>query len=359
MRYFQFTALIALLLYSMGTLCSAQSLPAAPGVPAINNNEPFKVDMGLYLIHIVKIDQPNQILSGLFEITMLWKDKRLSFQSVDGTPKSYSGADADQILKTIWYPDPQIVNQASAPSIQKANLAIYPDGSVKYRYIFSVDILTEFDYTRFPFDDQDLRMELQSFTYNYDQLVFVPNEQYTGISSFFRSDDWNAFPMSVYTGVKRAFGFETQDRAYILYEMKLERRSQFYILQIIIPFCFFILMASCVFWIHWVSVDRRVAVAATFMLTSVAFNFLVLNYLPSVPYKTMLNTIITAGYFMVGILIVAVITFELLKEKGRERVWAKGSQITRFVAPIVMIAVWLLIYYIFMNKDLQIVNLIR
>jgi len=118
-------------------------------------------------------------------------------------------------------------------------------------------------------------------------------------------------------------------------------------------------MASCVFWIHWVSVDRRVAVAATFMLTSVAFNFLVLNYLPSVPYKTMLNTIITAGYFMVGILIVAVITFELLKERGRERVWAKGSQITRFVAPIVMIAVWFLIYYIFMNKDLQIVNLIR
>ncbi|GJM17100.1 MAG: proton-gated ion channel [Thermodesulfobacteriota bacterium] len=342
----------------MSTYSSAQGLPDAKTLPS-SIEQPFEVNTGLYLMHIVKIDQPNQILSGLFEIAMLWTDDRLAFQSSDGTPKSYSGAEADKVLSTMWYPNPEIVNQASKTSIQKSNLAIFPDGSVKYRYIFSVDLLTEFDYTRFPFDDQDLRMELQSFKYNSKQLVFVPSEQYTGISSLFRSDDWIAFPMSVYTGVKRAFGFETQDRAYILYEMKLERRSQFYILQIIIPFCFFILMATSVFWIYWVSVDRRVAVTATFMLTSVAFNFLVLNYLPSVPYKTMLNTIITAGYFMGGVIIAAVITFELFKEAGRERAWVLGNKITRFVAPVVMIAVWLLIYYIFMNKDLQIVNLIR
>ncbi|MGB2693520.1 MAG: hypothetical protein WBC96_13600 [Thermodesulfobacteriota bacterium] len=342
----------------MGTYSYAQGLPDTKTPPS-SVEQPFEVNTGLYLMHIIKIDQPNQILSGLFEITMLWEDDRLAFQSNDGAPKSYSGAEADKVLATMWYPDPEIVNQASKPSVQKNNLTIFPDGSVKYRYIFSVDILTEFDYTRFPFDDQELRMELQSFTYNSDQLVFIASEQYMGIGSLFRSDDWIAFPMSVYTGVKRAFGYETQDRAYILYEMKLERRSQFYILQIIIPFCFFILMATSVFWIYWVSVDRRVAVTATFMLTSVAFNFLVLNYLPSVPYMTMLNTIITAGYFMGGAIIVAVIAFELFKETGRERVWVLGNRIARFAAPIVMIAVWILIYSIFMNKDLQIVNLIR
>ncbi len=346
MRHFQLITLLILLLYSMGSYCYAQGLPNTKTLPS-SIEQPFEVSTGLYLMHIVKIDQPNQILSGLFEITMLWNDDRLAFQSSDGTPKTYSGAEADKILATMWYPDPEIVNQANKPSIQKSNLAIFPDGSVKYRY------------TRFPFDDQDLRMELQSFTYNSDQLVFIPAEQYTGISSLFRSDDWIAFPISVYTGFKRAFGFETQDRAYILYEMELERRSQFYILQIIVPFCFFILMATSMFWIQWVSVDRRVGIAATFMLTSVAFNFLVLNYLPSVPYKTMLNTIITAGYFMTGLLIVTVITFEMFKERGRERVWNLGNKICRFVFPVFMIAVWFLIYYIFVNKELQIVNLIR
>jgi len=358
MRNIQITTLFLLLLYSMGPICSAQSLPAIPPAPSINN-EPFEVNIGLYLMHIVKIDQPNQTLSGLFEITMLWKDDRLSFQGQNGTPKSYSGADADKILATMWYPDPEIVNQASSPSIQKNNLTIFPDGSVIYRYIFSADILTEFDYTRFPFDDQELRVEIQSFTYNSDKLVFIPSEQYTGISKLFRSDDWLAYPASVFAGIKRAFGFETQDRSYILYEIQLERRSQFYILQIILPFTFFILMATSVFWIYWVSVDRRVAIVAAFMLTSVAFNFLVLKYLPSVPYKTMLNTIITAGYFMAGILIVAVITFELFKETGRERVWVLGNRITRFLAPIIMIAVWLLIYYIFINKELQIIYLVK
>lgn len=357
MRHFHFIALLIFILCSIGTNSYGQVLPNTKSLPS--SKQPLEVNTGLYLIHIVKIDQPNQILSGLFEITMLWRDDRLAFQSNDGNPKTYSGAEADKVLNTIWYPVPEIVNQAGTPSVQKSNLAVFPDGVVKYRYIFSVDILTEFDYTRFPFDDQDLRMELQSFIYNSDQLVFIPSEQYTGISSLFRSDDWIAFPMSVYTGLKRAFGFETQDRSYILYEMKLERRSQFYILQIIIPFCFFILMATSVFWIYWVSVDRRVAVTATFMLTSVAFNFLVLNYLPSVPYKTMLNTIITSGYFMGGIIIVAVITLELFKETGREKVWVLGNRIARFVAPILMIAVWLLIYYHFMNRDLQIVNLIR
>lgn len=356
MRNIQFTTLFILLFYSMGTYCSAQGLS---DTPPYAKEQPFEVEMGLYLIHIVKIDQPNQILSGLFEITMQWKDDRLSFQSKDDAPKIYSGAEADKILATMWYPDPEIVNQASKPSIQKNNLTILPDGSVTYRYIFSADILTEFDYTRFPFDDQELRMEIQSFTYKSNQLVFKASEQRTGISKLFRSDDWLAYPITVFTGIKRAFGYETQDRAYILYEIKLERRAQFYILQIILPFIFFILMSTSVFWIPWVSIDRRVSIVAGFMLTSVAFNFLVLKYLPSVPYQTMLSAIITAGYFMSGILIVVVITFELFKKMGRERVWHLGNRISRFLSPILMIAVWLLIYYIFINKDLQIVYLVK
>lgn len=357
MRYFQFITVVILLLYSMGSYSIAQGPPNTKSLPS--SKQPLEVNTGLYLIHIVKIDQPNQILSGLLEITMLWKDSRLAFQSNEGKPKTYSGAEADKILATMWYPIPEIVNQASKPSVQKSNLAIFSDGAVKYRYIFSVDILTEFDYTRFPFDDQDLRIELQSFTYNSDQLVFVPSEQYTGISSLFRSDDWIAFPISVYTGFKRAFGFETQDRAYILFETKLERRSGFYVLRIIIPFCFFILMATSVFWIHRSFTSSRVSLVASFALTSVAFNFLVLKYLPSVPYKTMLNAIITSGYFMCGLVIIAVITFELFKDRGHERIWHLGNCISRFVFPAFMIAVWFLIYYIFLHKELQIVYLIR
>ena len=358
MRSIQLISLIILLLYLICTYSEAQNLPTA--IPTSSpTGQPFEVKMGLYLMHIVQIDQPNQTLTGLFEITMLWKDGSQSFQSGDGAPKSYSGAEADKVLATMWFPDPEIVNQTSKPSIQKKNVTIFPDGSVKYRYIFSSDILTEFDYTRFPFDDQELRVEIQSFTYNSKQLVFLPSDQYTGISNMFRSDDWLAYPASVFAGIKRAFGYETQDRSYILYEIKLERRTQFYILKIILPFTFFILMATCVFWIHWVSIDRRVAIIATFMLTSVAFNFLVLKYLPSVPYKTMLNAIITAGYFMGGILIVTVITFELFKERKRERVWDLGNKICRFLSPAFMIAVWLVIYYVFLNRDLQIVYLVK
>jgi Neurotransmitter-gated ion-channel ligand binding domain len=289
MRHFQSITVFTLLLYSMVTYCAAQSLPDTKSPPS-TKEQPFEVNMGLYLIHIVKIDQPNQILSGLFEITMQWKDDRLSFQSKDDTPKIYSGAEADKILATMWYPDPEIVNKANKPSIQENNLTIFPDGSIIYRYIFSADILTEFDYTRFPFDDQKLRIEIQSFTYNSDQLVYKSSEQYTGISKLFRSDEWIAYPITIFTGFKRAFGYETQDRAYILYEIKLERRFEFYILRIILPFCFFILMSNCVFWIQQTSIDRRVSIVVVFALTSVAFNFLVLNYLPSVPYKTMLNS---------------------------------------------------------------------
>ena len=166
MRNIQFTTLFILLLYSMGSYCSAQGLSDTP--PPYAKQLPFEVEMGLHLIHIVKIDQPNQILSGLFEITMQWKDDRLSFQSKEGAPNIYSGVEADKILATMWYPDPEIINQASKPSIQRNNLRIFPDGSVTYRYIFSADILTEFDYTRFPFDDQELRLEI-----NHSLIILI------------------------------------------------------------------------------------------------------------------------------------------------------------------------------------------
>ncbi len=358
MRHCLAIAAFLLLLYSLAIYSSAQTTPVTT-LPPPSNGQPFEVSMGLYLMHIVKIDQPNQILTGLFETTMLWQDARVAYQSPDGSPKVYSGAEADKVLSAMWSPDPEIINQASKPGIQKNSLTIFPDGSIAYRKVFSADILTEFDYTRFPFDDQELKLEFQSFAYNSNELVFIPSDQYTGISSLFRSDDWVAYPISVFAGFKRAFGYETQDSSYILYEIKLERRSLFYILRIILPFCFFILMTTSVFWIHETSIDRRISIVVTLMLTSVAFNFLVLNYLPSVPYKTMLNAIISAGYFMSGILIATIVALNYFKNWGSERVCDLGNTICRALFPIFMIGVWLIIYYVFNTKELQIVDLVK
>ncbi len=87
--------------------------------------------------------------------------------------------------------------------------------------------------------------------------------------------------------------------------------------RILFPFCFFILLSTCVFWMQRESLDRRVSIVAAFALTAVAFNFVVSSYFPNVSYLTILDTIILSGYLMCGITIVSVISFELFKHRRK------------------------------------------
>lgn len=351
-------ALFLALLFSAAIL-SLPDVTSGKTPPPTQDNQPINVFLGFKVLDIISIDQPNQTLYGRFEIVTMWTDIRESFESDNGTPRIITGPDVEVMLKDMWTPDLEVTNQSGRNEIEKANIQIYPDGKVIYRTRVNIDVSTKFDFTRFPFDEQELAVEFESFSYPADQVIFRVLEHETGISKNFRNDEWLAYPLRAFAGFKRSSEAQQNDWSYVTFQMKLERRTLFYVLRIMMPYCFFILMSTCVFWMQRENLDRRVSIVVTFALTSVAFNFLVLQYIPNVPYRTMISTIIGSGYFSSGAIIIIIVTLQLFKYHGYEKVWSYGNIFCRFFFLFGLPLLWFIIYFNFMRRELQIIYLIQ
>ena len=319
---------------------------------------PTTVDVGLYLLDFIKLDQPKQMLSARYALSLHWKDPRAAFESADHKPDIIMGDEVAERIKYMWWPDPQITNQLGAITEINKRLLIHPDGDIVYSSVFVADTATTLEFRKFPFDRQTIRMEFESFSYPKDELDYKVWSERTGVNHNFQNDEWILHEMSSTAGIRRLWESETDDWSYVSFYVPMERRTAYYLWRILFPFCFFILLSNCVFWMQRESLDRRVSIVAAFALTAVAFNFVVSSFFPNVSYLTILDAIILSGYLMCGVTIVSVISFELFKHHGKLKIWDYGNIAARFVFPLLYILIWYSIYYTFMHSQDQIVYLI-
>ncbi len=222
-----------------------------------------------------------------------------------------------------------------------------------------MDTETTLEFLKFPFDSQIIRIEFESFSYPYQELDYKVWSERTGVNHAFQSDEWILYEMSSTSGTRRLWESEIDNYSYVSFRIPIERRTAYYLWRVLFPFCFFILLSTCVFWMQRESLDRRVSIVVAFALTAVAFNFVVSGFFPNVSYLTILDAIILAGYLMCGITIVSVISLDVFKRKGKEKIWNYGNIAARFVFPLVYISVWYAIYRSFMNLQEQIVYLVE
>jgi hypothetical protein len=324
-----------------------------------NTEGPTIVNIGLFLLNIIHLDQPKQMLRARYALSLNWKDPRLAFKSKSGKSVVFIEEEIEDKKRSIWWPDPQITNQLGEMIVTNKRLVISPGGDVLYSAIFVVDTKTTLEFRKFPFDSQFIRIEFESFSFNNYEMDYKVWSERTGINQRFQNDEWILHQMSSTAGIRRLWESEIDNWSFVSFRVQIERRTAYYLWRILFPFCFFILLSTCVFWMQRESLDRRVSIVGAFALTAVAFNFVVAGFFPNVSYLTILDAIILSGYVMCGITIISVISLELLKYKGKEKIWNYGSIAARFVFPLLYILIWYAIYYIFMNMKEQIVFLVE
>lgn len=324
-----------------------------------NKEGPTTVYIGLVLLDMINLDQPKQLLRARYALTLKWKDPRLAFDSDDGKPAIFTGDEVNNQINNMWWPDPQIINQLGERVLLNNRLVILPDGEVLYSKVFVVDTETILEFLKFPFDSQTIRIEFESFSYSHKELDYKVWGQRTGVNQDFHSDEWVIYDMSSISGIRRLWASEVDNYSYVSFSVPIHRRTAYYLWRVLLPFCFFILLSTCIFWMHQQSLDRRVSIVVAFALTAVAFNFVVSGFIPNVSYLTILDALILSGYLMCGCTIVSAISLDILKQNGKGKIWNYGNIAARFVFPLIYIVVWIVIYELFMNLEEQIVYFVE
>ena len=140
---------------------------------------PVIVDLGLHIVELTQVDEVINTFTIEGFMDLVWCDPRMAYEAENEEElgeKILLKEKAQALLNEIWWPAVTIANQVNARNIENQELVILSDGTIEYKEKFSAELEAHYDLKEFPFDRQKLEIEIESFAWHDDVLIFKMNE---------------------------------------------------------------------------------------------------------------------------------------------------------------------------------------
>ncbi|CAG02985.1 unnamed protein product, partial [Tetraodon nigroviridis] len=267
-----------------------------------------------------------------------WNDPRLAY-------KEYPDDSLDldpSMLDSIWKPDLFFANEKGANfhevTTDNKLLRIFQNGNVLYSIRLTLILSCPMDLKNFPMDSQTCTMQLESFGYTMNDLIF----EWLDVGAVQVADDL-MLPQFVLKEEK-GLGYCTKHYntgKFTCIEVKfyLERQMGYYLIQMYIPSLLTVILSWVSFWINMDAAPARVGLGITTVLTMTTQSSGSRASLPKVSYVKAIDIWMAVCLLFVfaALLEYAAVNFvsrqhkeffrmrKKLKEQQRQRAHASGD----------------------------------
>ena len=297
---------------------------------------PVIVDLGLHIVELTQVDEVINTFTIEGFMDLVWCDPRMAYEAENEEElgeKILLKEKAQALLNEIWWPAVTIANQVNARNIENQELVILSDGTIEYKEKFSAELEAHYDLKEFPFDRQKLEIEIESFAWHDDELIFKMNEEKIGFSNDFEIAEWHIENVeSKIESVK-----DLQDRATFsefLMEIEVVRKYDYYLWKIIIPLILLVIISWSVFWMIGDKLVDRMSISMTGILTIVAYQFIISDILPRVSYFTFMDTFLSISFLIMLLSVfenIIVNNLDLVEESAKAQ---KLDMLSRIAFPL-------------------------
>lgn len=305
---------------------------------------PVAVETSVYLYSLDKIDERAGTFDANLYLDFTWHDSRLSFtpNSPEDTIRTYVGDNADEMIKQIWWPQMDFLNEISR-QYNNTSLYIHADGTVQYSLGVTASFRTSLDYRRFPFDKQTLDVRIDSFQWNEDKVIFVPKE------AAFEEPTLPELNSLYVTNIRATTEnytpplYNSQVFSSYVLNIDVSRNPSYYIYQMLIPLFLVMGICFCAFFFPITDLPNKVYLALTGILAFFWTKFSINEDLPRIGYMTILDKAFLISYLFGG-LTVFLSTIEhpfLKKETSLRRTLNKQ---VLWSLPVLYLLIMVLIY---------------
>ncbi|XP_060588577.1 acetylcholine receptor subunit delta-like [Ruditapes philippinarum] len=286
-------------------------------LPVTNQSGPAHVGVYIYLLSINKFDE----LSGELALTLIfnftWREERMSWSPDDFDSK----ASLLMSPEDVWRPKAfvresfdniqEIGNGSEMVRITYEGIVVWTLGSVT-RVTCPVDV------TFFPFDIQSCSITLTTLTVRSEDLTFHSMEPSADIRYWANNSRWE-FQKSII----HSYAIRDGPSGLVL-TITLKRRSEFYIIYIVVPLVFLGGMNNLVFYMP-ASFGERTSVAITAFLSFAVYMQIVNNNVPqsSSPIAYIYYYLMFLLLYSSYITFACIVSMRIYDRKGKVPVFTK------------------------------------
>lgn len=258
--------------------------------------KPVVVRVGLYLLNVGKVD----IAAGTYTA-----DFYLSFKS------------------TTDMGDPRFeFMNGRASSSDKLT-----DTPTEKLYRIQANLMTNLDLRRYPWDEHDLPIILESATRKDDDIVFVADAKDAGLDPavIFVGWDLKGFSSAVTRHHYAAFD---EDYSQVVFRIHIARLVFITSLKTFLPVLCFLLIAFVALLVTVEKADSRVGMNTAMLIASVMFHLNITNQLPAAAYLTIADKVMIATYLtivlslLLSVMMMRLVQIERVDEARRLRALA-------------------------------------
>ncbi|XP_013401391.1 glycine receptor subunit alpha-4-like [Lingula anatina] len=252
--------------------------------PHLRQGTPTIVRVNLAINSFSEFNSANMDFSVNLYLRQMWNDPRLALNA------SVHGHDAgitlsDKALADLWVPDLFFSNEKQSwrHDITTPNvlLRIGQDGSVLYSQRLSAKLDCLYDFGNFPMDIQTCRIEMHSYAYTTDDIIFVWSDNPVQIKKSLYLPEFNlehATPNNCTTRTA------TGEYTCIYAEFRMRRDIRFYLLNIYAPTIVVVILSFLNFLIDPSAAPARVSIGLITVLTITTQSVSLQERLPRVSY---------------------------------------------------------------------------
>jgi hypothetical protein len=266
----------------------------------------------------------------------------IAFVGLYNVDDKMSTWDADYYLYEAWkplpgfFPQTEIVNELNRQSSQFDETLLRNGRCLRSRRIHST-LHARYDLKRFPFDEQQLLLELADAEYDASDLAFDPKPLHLGLGDDAREElvAWTLLGHPSFTLSQHAFSWEEGAPAYAHATIGILARRQvgFYLTRFFLPLLLIVAVAMTVFWIHPEDLGSQVGIGVTCLLAVIAFQFAEATSLPAVAYLTFADRVYAICYFAIALALIESIWGNTMVRRGLNERADKLDRICRWAFP--------------------------
>jgi hypothetical protein len=197
-----------------------------------------------------------------------------------------------------------------------------------YRFIGT--LVSPADLHDYPFDTQDLTIEIEDDDNGVDQIHLVADREHTNLDINFEVPGWEtAYTKARVNTHNFPDRFDNDDLYYTRYQFTLgiKRYGTSAIFTVFVPAIVIVLISLTGLWITREELEVRSNATTPMLAAAVLFHFALMQALPATPYLTRADKLMMSVYVILGLHMVISLLWFFFDEKHSDRIFNLGKYI--------------------------------